>query len=117
MSMKTTFIAATTALAIAAGSLVPSGPAAANPFGAFAPTQLTPEASAVEEVGRRPIRRRGHRRHHSHGAAAAAIGLGAFALGAAIASGAARANQCYWQRVKVWSPRYKAYVIRQQRVC
>jgi hypothetical protein len=118
MTIKSTAIALTTAVAIGFGSLVPAGPAQAQPFAAFKHAQIETGAEGVEEVGRRRARRLRHRRRHRHNdaAAAAVIGLGAFALGAAIASGA-QARDCYYQRVKIWDPALGAYVVRRQRVC
>lgn len=118
MTIKSGAIAIATAATIALTSLVATGPAQAQPFAAFKQTQIGTGVEGVEEVGRRRGRRhrRWHRRHRNDAAAAAVIGLGAFALGAAIASGAA-ARDCYYQRVKVWDRALGAYVIQRQRVC
>ncbi|MBJ3775993.1 hypothetical protein [Acuticoccus mangrovi] len=131
MTIKTTIIALTTAIAIAGGALAPTG-ASASPFTNLASTSITTDAAGVETVGGRGGHRhrfhhghRGHRGHHGHrhggyyghgaGAAGAAaiIGLGAFAIGAALAN----QQRCYTERTRVWSRRYGAYVVRQERVC
>ena len=119
MNFKNTFIAASTALVIAGTSLTAPTTASAAPFVSFKSAQLETEAAGVEEVGRRGRRwRRHHRRHRrfNHGAAAAS-GIGAFALGAAIAAGAHARPYCRTVRVERWSRRHQAYVIRHRRVC
>lgn len=118
MTIKSGAIALATAATIAVSSLVPATSAQAQPFSAFKQTEITTGVEGVEEVGRRLRRVRRHHRRHHHGdaAAAAIVGLGAFALGAAIASGA-QARDCYYQHVKVYDPYLNAYVVRRQRVC
>ena len=116
MTIKTAFIGATTAIAIAAASVAVPTTASASPFAAVKGTQIETQAVGIEEVKRR----RGHRRHHRHGVnpgAAAAIGVGALILGAAIAGSAQARPRCRTVRVERWSPRYQAYVIRKERVC
>ncbi|MEM8662648.1 MAG: hypothetical protein AAGF49_00830 [Pseudomonadota bacterium] len=118
MNAKTSIISATTAFAIAIGSLTAATPGQAAPFAAIGGANIETAAPAVEEVGRRGRRyrrgwRRGHRRHHGGAAAAAIIGLTA----GAIIAGAAAGPRCRVVRVRRWSPRYQAYVVRRQRVC
>ena len=113
MTMKTTLIAASTALVIAGTRLTAPTAATASPFAAFKTTEIQTEATGVEEVGRR-WRRRG-RANAGAVAAGAIIGL---AAGAIIASGAAQARpRCRTVRVERWSNRHQAYVIRKRRVC
>jgi len=119
MTITKSLIAASTALAIAAGSIAVPTTASAAPFPTYAGAAVETQ-SAVETVGGKRRHRRHHRRHgrRLHPGAAAAIGLGAFALGAAIASGAAQAApRCRVVNVRRWSPRYRAYVVRRERVC
>lgn len=111
-------VAAVTAFSIAAATVAPVGGAHAAPLSAFSPVAEA-EMSQVTEVGQRHRRHRRHRHHrrvHRDRAAGAAIlGLGAFALGAAIASQHQR--PCVIERVRVWDPYLRAYIIREQRVC
>ena len=116
MTIKTAIIGATTAASIALGSIaVPATATAASPFAALKTTQIETQAVGVEEVKRRRFRR-GHRRHRRgvDAGTAAVIGLGAFAIGAAIAAGA---NSCRTVYVERWSRRHQAYVVRKKRVC
>jgi hypothetical protein len=115
MTIRSTAIAIATAAAIGITSLVPAGPAEAAGFAPIAKAELTTEAAGLEEVGGRKRYRR-HRRHRNNAAAAAIVGLGAFALGAAIAS-QHQPRRCVYQRVKVWDPYIGAYVIERRRVC
>ncbi len=118
MTFKSTFIGATTAIAIAATSVAIPTTASASPFAALNGAQVETQAAGVVEVKRR--RHRGHRRHHGgvNAGTAAAIGVGALILGAAVAASAANAGpRCRTVRVERWSPRYQAYVIRKERVC
>ncbi|MEM9224446.1 MAG: hypothetical protein AAGB11_18880 [Pseudomonadota bacterium] len=117
MTIKNAIICATTALSIAAGSVAVPMTAQAAPFAKFS-NQIETEAAGVEEVGRRGRRYRrwrGRGRRGVNPGAAAAIGIGAFALGAAIAAGAA--NSCRTVYVERWSPRRGAYVVRRETVC
>ncbi len=119
MTIKSTIIGATTAIVIAATSVAVPTTASASPFAALNGAQVETQAAGVVEVKRR--RHRGHRRHHHGGVnagTAAAIGVGALILGAAVAASAANAGpRCRTVRVERWSPRYQAYVIRKERVC
>ena len=116
MTFKTTIISAATALAIAAGTIAVPATASASPFAALQTTTIETGAAGVEEVKRRRIRhgRRGYRGVNP-GAAAAAIGVGALIVGAAIAANAR--PRCRVVRVERWSRRHQAYVIRRQEVC
>lgn len=109
MTTRNTAIALATAAAIGLGSLAPVGQAQAAGFAPIAKTEITTGAEGIEEAGRR-------RRHNG---AAIALGLGAFALGLAIASDPhhPRHRHCYYERVKVWDPYIGAYVIRKELVC
>ncbi|WP_108660796.1 hypothetical protein [Acuticoccus kandeliae] len=59
----------------------------------------------------------GHGHGHGNGwnQAAPFIGLGAFALGAAIAS--SRRSECVIERTREWSHRHQAMIIREEKVC
>lgn len=116
MTIRNAAIAAVTAATIGLSSLVPSAPAQAAGFAPLAKAEITTEAAGIEEVGRRHRRHRKHHRRHHGAAAAAIVGLGAFALGAAIAS-QHRYHDCYYERVKVWDPYLGAYVIEKRPVC
>lgn len=114
--MTKIFIAASTALAIALGSFTAVGAASAAPLGISSGTVAEVQTA---DAGVETVRRRRHW-HGRRAGTAAAIGLGAFALGAAVAAGASQARpvrECYVERTKRWSPRRGAYVITKQRVC
>lgn len=119
MTIKTTIISATTAIAIAAGSIALPATASASPFTALQSTTIETQAAGVEKVQRRVRRgnRRGGRRGNNFNAgAAAAIGVGALIVGAALAANAAP-RRCRIVRVERWSRRHQAYVIRNKEVC
>ncbi|MEM8662646.1 MAG: hypothetical protein AAGF49_00820 [Pseudomonadota bacterium] len=116
--MKNALIAATTAVAIAVGSLAVPQTAAAAPFSVFKAADLETAAPAVEEVGRRGRRFRRHRHRRNYAGAAAAAGIIGLAAGAIIAGSAAQAYpRCRIVRTERWSPRYQAYVISREEVC
>ena len=125
MNIQKTFVAVSTAFVITAASIAAPTSASATPFAALKSTQVETGAAAVDTVGnnrhrgnrhRRPHRGHGHRGpRFNHGAAA--LGFGAFALGAAIAANAQARVYCRDVRVERWSPRRQAYVISVQRVC
>ncbi|MBJ3778356.1 hypothetical protein [Acuticoccus mangrovi] len=112
MTIKTTFIAAGTALAIAAAAFQPAQ--AAPAFAGLAKQSITTSAAGVEVV---------KGKHHGHAGAAAAaaiIGLGAFAIGAAVANdryNRGPQRRCYVERVRVWDSYYQAYVVEKRRFC
>lgn len=120
MSATSKIITFGTALVIGAGSLTATAQAAPLP-GATAKVEIGSAVDTVKWKGKH----HGHHGHHGHGRGpgwygpgAAVVGLGAFALGAAIASSTAYDEAvCYRQKVKVWSERRQAYVIRTQTVC
>lgn len=115
MTIRTAIIGATTAIAITAASIAVPTTASASPFAALKGTQVETQATGIEEVKRRRGR---HHRHGVNAGTAAAIGVGALILGAAIAGGSAYAEpRCRTVRVERWSPRHHAYVIRKERVC
>lgn len=117
MTIKTTAIAISTAAALAFGTLAPVSAVQAAPLAPFS-SATGENATQITEVGgshRRRGRRHGRRHHRRGHGAGVALGLGALAIGAAIAAQSARS--CYVERVRVWSPRYRAYVIQEQRVC
>ena len=114
--IKQTFIAGSTAVAIAFGALT-SG-ASAAPLAPIGASQIETAGATIDDVGRRGGRRF-HARHHGHGyrgGDAALVGLGAFALGAAIIASQAGPRDCYIERTKVYSPRH-GWVIRKEKVC
>ncbi|MBJ3775127.1 hypothetical protein [Acuticoccus mangrovi] len=115
MTIKTNVIALGTALVIGIGALAPITSAQAAPLASFSKVEIGTGAAGVEKV-RRWRRHHHHGRHYRNGAL---IGLGAFALGAAVAAGAsgAYARDCYYERARVWSPRIGAYVVKRVRVC
>ena len=117
MTIKAAIIGTTTAIAIAAGSVALPATASAAPCPALQTAKVETQAAGVEEVKRRRVRhgRRGYRGVNP-GAAAAAIGVGALIVGAAIAANAAP-RRCRIVRVERWSRRHQAYVIRRQEVC
>ena len=121
--MTKTFIAASTALAIALGAFTAAAPAQAGPFGLNAAPQIQAVGSDIETVGNRGGRHKGGRRrgrHHNGGAAAAVIGLGALAFGAALAANAGPRHvrrDCFIERTKRWSRRHGAFVITKEKVC
>ncbi|WP_108659014.1 hypothetical protein [Acuticoccus kandeliae] len=117
--MKNQIIAATTALTIAMAALVPNA-ASAAPFNGLAKAEIQTDATGIETVGNRG----------RNAAGAAIIGLGAFALGAAVASGNNRGyrghghghrrvyqRDCYIEKVRVWNPRRGHYVMHKEKVC
>ncbi len=116
MTFKTSIIGAATALTIAMAAIVPNT-ASAAPFNGFAKAEIQTEANGVETVGNRG----------RNAAGAAIIGLGAFALGAAIASGnnnhgyhghrRVRQRDCYIEKVRIWNPRRGHYVMHKEKVC
>ncbi|MEM6762995.1 MAG: hypothetical protein AAF615_08960 [Pseudomonadota bacterium] len=113
MNLKSAFVAAATAAAIATTSIAVPATASATPISVFKSAQIETQATGVEEVGRRRYRR-GRRNHGGAIAAGAIIGLAA----GLIAGSAAQARpRCRTVRVERWSPRYQAYVIRKRRVC
>ncbi|WP_108659722.1 hypothetical protein [Acuticoccus kandeliae] len=115
--MKNQIIAATTALTIVMAAIVPNA-ASAAPFNGFAKAEVQTDATGIETVGNRG---------RNAAAGAAILGLGAFALGAAIASGnnnngyhghrRVRQRDCYIEKVRVWNPRRGHYVMRKEKVC
>ena len=117
MTIRTAIIGATTAIAITAASIAVPTTASASPFAALKGTQVETQATGIEEVKRR----KGRRHRHGHGVnpgTAAALGVGALILGAAIAGGSAYAEpRRRTVHVERWSPRHHAYVIRKERVC
>lgn len=125
MSTKSQIIAFATALAIATGAV--AGTASAAPFGGLpAPVESSSAVQPVKWIKNpqkpwQPPNKPHHKKPNFHGSEAAIIGLGAFALGAAIAGSHAHAGpvygHCYKQDVKIWSPKYQAYVIKTQTVC
>ena len=117
MTIKTAFIGATTAIAIAAGSIAVPATASASPFSAMPTSTIETSTAGIEKVQRRVRRgvRRGRRGPAFNAGAAAAIGIGALIAGAAIANAAPR--RCRIVRVERWSRRHQAYVIRRQEVC
>ncbi|WMS44563.1 hypothetical protein RDV64_09365 [Acuticoccus sp. MNP-M23] len=122
MNIKKTIVAASTAIALSAAAVAAPTAASATPFAALKSAQIETGATAVDTVGSRNRRHRrphrGHRGRHFNNGAAAAIGFGAFALGAALAANAAPQRvYCRDVRTERWSPRRGAYVIRIKRVC
>jgi hypothetical protein len=126
MSTKSKIIALGTALAIGAGAFATTANAA--PLGGLSANLEI--GTAVDTVGGKKLVWKPkpthpwhpHKPHKHHGwghGEAAMIGLGAFALGAAIASSQAQGGyrNCYSQDVKIWSNKYQAYVIKTQTVC
>lgn len=119
MSFQTTIIAGTTAVAIALGAVAPTSVAAA-PFAASssAAADFVGATDAVELVQHRRGKRHFGRRARRRAGAAAIIGLGAFALGAAVASqNQAARRYCFRERVRVWSPRYQRHIIVEEVIC
>ncbi len=122
MNIKQSIVAVSTAVAISAAAIAVPGTASAQPFGGMKSAAIETGATAVETVGSRHGRHRrphhGHRGRHFNNGAAAAIGIGAFALGAALAANAATQRvYCRDVRFERWSPRRQAYVISVERVC
>ena len=122
MNIKNTIVAASTAITLSAAAIAAPTAAFATPFAALKSTQIETGASAIDTVGSRGHRHRrphrGNRGRHFNNGAAAAIGFGAFALGAALAANAAPQRvYCRDVRFERWSPRRNAYVIRIERVC
>ncbi|GAB5374389.1 MAG: hypothetical protein AcusKO_08510 [Acuticoccus sp.] len=98
----------------------PLGTASASPFTALQSTTIETQAAGIEKVQRR-VRRgnrrtRGRRGNNFNAGAAAAIGVGALIVGAALAANAAP-RRCRIVRVERWSRRHQAYVIRRKEVC
>ncbi|WP_108662453.1 hypothetical protein [Acuticoccus kandeliae] len=115
MTIKNSIIGAATAVTIAMAAIVPNA-ASAAPFNGLAKAEIQTDATGIETVGNRG----------RNAAGAAIIGLGAFALGAAIASGnnhgyhghrRVRQRDCYIEKVRVWNPRRGHYVVRKEKVC
>ncbi|MEM0909085.1 MAG: hypothetical protein AAGJ94_17095 [Pseudomonadota bacterium] len=122
MNIKSSIIGATTAFAIAAGSIAfPATASAASPFGAMKTAQIETSATGVEEVKkRRRGKRYGKRYRRGRGinaGTAAAIGVGAVALGILAATAAQSAPRCRVVKRQRWSNRYNGYVTVRQRVC
>ena len=121
MTIKTAIIGATTAIAIAAASVAVPHAASAAPFAAVTGAPVETQAAGIERVKQRKGHGGHHRHHRGRGVnpgTAAAIGVGALILGAAIAgSSAYAAPRCRVVRVERWSPRYQAYVIRNEEIC
>lgn len=115
--MTKTFIAASTALAIALGTVGTTASVEAAPLGLSAAPQIEARTS-VETVGRKG----------TVAAVGAVIGLGAFALGAAAAASQGHRHggyrparrprrDCFVERTERWSHRRQAYVVVKEKVC
>jgi hypothetical protein len=114
MTTATKILALASALVIGGATLATAAEAAPLPPAA---TKVA-GGSAVETI-KLKLKKVPH--HHGlSGGEAAMIGLGAFALGAALANSAAYAAPpvvCTREKVRVWSPAYQAWVVRTETVC
>ncbi|XWN31796.1 MAG: hypothetical protein ROR55_01370 [Devosia sp.] len=100
MRIKQNAIALGTAFAIGLGALAPTGAAQAAPLAPAAVAHVEIDNAGVEKVHRRGRRHK----HHFHGFNVY-VGPGYYG------------RRCFKKRVRVWSPKLHAYVIKRRKVC
>ena len=121
MTIRSAIIGTTTAIAIATVSVGATTAASAAPFTNMTTARIDTGAGVEQVKSKKHKHHGGHHGHHHGGinpGAAAAIGIGALALGAIVAGSAQAApRRCEIVEVQRWSNRYHAYVITTERRC
>ena len=124
MTIKSAIIGATTAIAIATVSVGATTAASAAPFTSMTTARIDTGAGIEQVKSKKKKHHGGHHGHHNNHyrginpGAAAAIGIGALALGAIVAGSAQAApRRCEIVEVERWSNRYRAYVVTTERRC